>query len=339
MQREKIKIRLISILLCLLFILFPIISILMIYHITVTDTLSQMGSDSFGKSVCYLSVNQDQNDSLSLIQEIRKEKCSLALTTSETLNKTTTLKYIYFNHRYANIPMKKGRFFKKSDFKEGNKVAVIGKAQQKNIIRHDHKEWIDVLGDEYKVIGVIGYAGETVYDSNILINMLGTNQQESHFYILDDYSDEKVSDYAGKIKDQVKEKGLSVEILSAQESYSEEVIPKMISARWFVGLLMAFLICMILMSTQWIRAQTREICIRRLVGATDIQIVGVVLKRYLWMISLSFLVGMGYCLFFYRAYMYMFVIGYIICILAMMIVICNGIKQALQASIEEEIRR
>ena len=60
---------------------------------------------------------------------------------------------IYFNHEFKNnYKVLKGRFFKKEDFLKSEKLAVIGKGRQQEIINKDNEECILIEGNYYKVI-------------------------------------------------------------------------------------------------------------------------------------------------------------------------------------------
>ena len=51
------KIRYTTILLLAVFCIIPIVSILMIHHLTLTDTLSKMGSGTLGKSATIMKID------------------------------------------------------------------------------------------------------------------------------------------------------------------------------------------------------------------------------------------------------------------------------------------
>ena len=52
------KIRYTTILLLAVFCIIPIVSILMIHHLTLTDTLSKMGSGTLGKSATIMKIDK-----------------------------------------------------------------------------------------------------------------------------------------------------------------------------------------------------------------------------------------------------------------------------------------
>lgn len=156
----------------------------MMYHITLCDTLSKMDSGCFGdKNVLYKVADSVNKKEMSEKVELIGDRVALY---AEQKNGEYIIKAIYFNQYYVNFPMKSGRFFRKGDLTVNNKVAVIGKNLEAETYQKSDDSYILIEGQEYKVIGVIGYDEETMIDNYVYINMLeAENVVETNIYTFD----------------------------------------------------------------------------------------------------------------------------------------------------------
>lgn len=77
---------------------------------------------------------------------------------------------VYFNKRYS-LPMKKGRFFRKGDFKENNNYVVIGSEHESSVKKIDGKNIFNYGGVDFEVIGIVGMDIASPLDKMIFFNM------------------------------------------------------------------------------------------------------------------------------------------------------------------------
>ena len=122
---RKTKIKYSTLLLLLIFCLLPVLTVLTIHHISLTDCLIKMGTGTLGESSATLIVH-DLKSYKDIIEPMQTVKVKWAVYADQTDSSGTTRR-IFFNKEYANLPMESGRFFKPSDFAVGNMAAVIGK--------------------------------------------------------------------------------------------------------------------------------------------------------------------------------------------------------------------
>lgn len=77
-------------------------------------------------------------------------------------------------------PIIEGRFFTSSDFYSNKRLAVIGKNMMSHQLKEESASFIELFGDRYEIIGVVGHnfpsnLDNTIYfnlDSNILNNLI-----------------------------------------------------------------------------------------------------------------------------------------------------------------------
>lgn len=330
------KIRYTTILLLAVFCIIPIVSILMIHHLTLTDTLSRMGSGSLGKSAAVLKI-ENYDTASDLTPALSAVKGNNAIYFDDT-KEDGTLRYMYFNKNYTNLPMKEGRFFKASDFTEDNAVCVVGKDRTDETYKKGDDTYCNPDGREYRVIGVLGYESATVLDDYIFINMLSAGLNGTGIFTLDFFDVSEPDGYAEDIIDYYSGNGIKAEICSQAASFSESVMPQVISARWFICLLAACFLCLLLISVRWVEHQKRELAIHRLVGASKKNIAVLIVCKYLAVFALSFVVGFVYCNIIYPAYFASLISGYLISIVFIIVFLIWSILYILRTPIEEVIQ-
>lgn len=328
------KSKLLTLFLTISYCVLPILLILAINHITLIDTFSKMSSGSFGNQYMYLSVDKNWNKEkmLCLLKiELNAEHFAVCVDEEENGN---VIRGIFFNSYYANLPMESGRFFKKSDFFKGNNVAVVGKNRKSEIYEYNQKSFIRIHGIEYQVLGIMGYEKETPMDSYVYVNFLSDYRFSSHVILIDFFS-KKSSLYENQMLDIFDENHMSVELLTYTDSFSDSIFPRISSGKWFMVLLLAVIICIILLASLWLDAMQKELHIRRLVGATNGQIAIWVIGKNICIYLISFCVGYLFCTILYPAYITYMMITYMLSGCIELIFLGGTIHQILHQKLEE----
>lgn len=308
------KVRYTSILLTIIFCIIPVVCILMVHHLNITDTLSKMGSGSFGKSSSLIKIHDNINIK-DLIQSVDNTGSRFAIYIDE-VGEEGTVRSIYFNSRYVHIPMKSGRFFIDSDFTNDLSTAVVGKSREDEIYENAYGEQcVFINNTEYHVLGVIGYEQATILDDYIYLSLDLRDNVDSPLIIVDFLDSERCDLLSEYIMEQLENRSVNSELLSASISFSETIMPQIISARWFIGILFCCFICLLITSVQWINSQKQEMTIRMLVGASSKDIAILIAKKYLFIAVLSFFIGWLYCNTFYPFYTTNLIYGYTISII------------------------
>ncbi|MBR6255064.1 MAG: ABC transporter permease [Clostridiales bacterium] len=97
------------------------------------------------------------------------------------------LRGVYFKGDITLPPILSGRFFSEDDCLSKNPIAVIGNNYVGSTTIHDDKKYIDYLGKEYEVIGVVGLSGKSPIDNIIFVNIgsLSPEEQLNGIYYID----------------------------------------------------------------------------------------------------------------------------------------------------------
>lgn len=330
-----IRKRFTTIILIILLTILPIVSVVMMYHITLCETLSQMDSGCFGDTnVLYKISESATKEALAEKTEALHDRAALY---AEQKNEGVTVKAIYFNKYYVNFPMKSGRFFRKSDLTVGNKVAVIGKNLEASCYSRDDKKYILLEGQEYEVVGVIGYAEETIIDNYVYVNMLASeNVVKTNLYTLDLWGEKSAVEE--EFYNLISVEGLEIKELANVQSYGMTVFPKILYGRWFIWLFLCNILCIAVVSVQWIKLQKQEIGIRRLVGESVIGVVCRMTAKYLSYVGISVIISVVVCVAKFSGYLRSLSVGYAITLPVMLVILIVNVIGTAKTPLVEAIK-
>ena len=183
---------------------------------------------------------------------------------------------------------------------------------------------------------MIGFDAETVIDDYVYINMfVAEDCVESNIYTLDIWGKEDTS--SEKFSDLLQQQGISSEELTTTKSYGMTLVPQIAYGRWFIGLLLCNLLCIVVISVQWISLQKNEIGIRRLVGANIYNIIGYVTVKYLRYVVVSIVISFVLCSINFGSYIPAVVVGYIIILPVMLFIIYISVTKTVKIPLSEAI--
>lgn len=330
-----IRKRVTTIILLILLTVLPIISVVMMYHITLCDTMSKMDSGGFGDTnVLYKIADSATKEQITKKVNAIDERVALY---AEQKTTDYTIEAIYFNQYYVNFPMKSGRFFRKSDFTMENQVAVIGKGLVSDTYSKNGDTYILLNEQEYKVLGVIGYKEETIIDNYIYINMLAAdNVVDTSLYTLDIW--ESNSYASEEFVDLLQNDGIKVKELAGMQTYGMTIFPKIMYGRWFLFIFLCDLLCIAVVSIQWIKLQKQEIGIRRLVGGSVIDIVYRMTAKYLLYVGISMAISITFCIKKFSGYLHSLTVGYSITLPIILVILLINVITTARTPLEEAIK-
>ncbi|MBR1692643.1 MAG: ABC transporter permease [Lachnospiraceae bacterium] len=318
--------------------LMPVISILMFEHITISETLGNMDSGAFGVAYEFFEIEQDDYRMQELFDVMDDFRQKVAVISDGEAD-GVKVRSIYFNQSYVNLPMKNGRFFSKKDLIENYDCAVVGKNLSERVYQKNNKKYISIAGSEFEVIGVIGYECDTILDDYIYINAFSQKKVfQSNLYLMDMLRVKEPDELMENFVQGMEEKGIYVERLTGGMSFFNAFVPRILYSRWFLAALLCDVLCLVLLSLEWVNGQKKEICIRKLLGATTKNVLRLLGKRYLKIMLLTFLAGELYCAIFHAGYMRFLLAGYFLIIPVIGIPLICAAVQILKTPLEEAIK-
>lgn len=331
------KSKFITLVLIVLLTLLPVVSVTMMYHIEQCKAIEGMANGYFGESYTLYSVEDGIKNRDAIMQAVDDTKARVAIYMTKQYGKNK-VNAIYYNERFVNFPMRYGHFFTKAELKSGKNMAVIGKNIESSIKEQNGNKYIKLNGKYFRVIGIIGYDRDTIIDDYIYISVgQADGITDGNLCTLDIRGKDTGADE--QFAENLSENGVLAEQRAGTAAYSESVFVDILYGRWFIAIFVCDLLCIAVISVQWIKRQQREICIRRLVGAKNLQVLGHILSKYILYTVVSMVLSTLICMLAFSEYMYAIFIGYMTIIPVMLVVIIINVFSAMRVPIAEAVRK
>lgn len=331
------KSKFITLVLIVLLTLLPVVSVTMMYHIEQCKAIEGMANGYFGESYTLYSVEDGIKNRDAIMQAVDDTKARVAIYMTKQYGKNK-VNAIYYNERFVNFPMRYGHFFTKAELKSGKNMAVIGKNLESSIKEQNGNKYIKLNGNYFRVIGIIGYDSDTIIDDYIYISVgQADGITDGNLCTLDIWGKDTGADE--QFAENLSENGVLAEQRAGTAAYSESVFVDILYGRWFIAIFVCDLLCIAVISVQWIKRQQREICIRRLVGAKNSQVLGHILSKYILYTAVSMILSTFICVLAFSEYLYAIFIGYMTIIPVMLVVIIINVFSAMRVPIAEAVRK
>ena len=193
---------------------------------------------------------------------------------------------VFYKGDFKKLPLISGRYFTEEEVGSDEKKAMIGQRFVKDTYDEGGSQYIDILGEKFEVVGVLGSAQATRLDSMKWIPMAaaaelaGTEGE----YVVDGKTEAAVENNADLLK-KVMEPDWTMEIKvmndagePVESSYPERnnnVIEKI-----YLAIIFSFILNMILAGTYWGRHTAQRIQVEKMSGFSGGQILLSVLAEY-----------------------------------------------------------
>lgn len=206
-------------------------------------------------------------------------QCNLKLINAEVCfddANETTIVDIVINGFEENIPLISGYFPRKDELNRADKIAVVGRAKQKQI----HDGYVYIFGEKYKVVGVAGSGKSVLYDyttmlfldcigENTLLRILnnGMNEQGVKFILQSNIID------TNKVYDEYIKNNYPVSSGSIRNIVNPSALPDRESIKYIIWIYIFSFICMMFVIQFWLEQRKKEMQICRAFGFSDKQVI------------------------------------------------------------------
>ena len=238
-----------------------------------------------------------------IIDSVANEKSFIEFNMKEKMEEEYMVSSM-FRGEYSQmkIPLKDGRLFSLEDYKKHNftmivKDNVYDSLKEQNLINvSDGKEYIDYCGDKYEIIGIIDSDKANSY-SDIYINIYSAIDNKkiidtvsSYCFIYDCGKDTKsnlkrMSDMYQNIQIKI------TDIVNEQNPIVSSIDFNRIYVFAMILIMIISFITITNISTYWIREKTKELAVRKLVGAHNSSLAIMTMNTYLTVCILGMISG------------------------------------------------
>ena len=135
---------------------------------------------------------------------------------------------VFYEGKYRGFPLLSGRFFTEGESLGKERIALIGRNLRQDLYEKDGRNYIEILGEPFEVIGVLGSAQPTWLDRMQLIPMGAAAElsEAAGTYVVDGTSRESIQKNVDLMKEVMSEPWSGIEIPQEESGGG-------ISAGWF----------------------------------------------------------------------------------------------------------
>lgn len=227
-----------------------------------------------GKNISFSGVGDISFDNLVEMLGDEKFVIESSVTYYEN-NEDSPVIGVFYNYDIdKKYPLVEGRMISSNEMKEEKKVALVG---YKFIDDISDNNTINVKGEEYNVVGVLGDKEGSILNSRIYINLKSLNSDIFNKSFNMSVVDKKTSDIAGNIYNRLreKEKNINLSIYDIQGNVSpllDSINTNIVSLVIGILVIICLISTVVNISLYWIKNEKKIIGIKSLVGGTKLKL-------------------------------------------------------------------
>lgn len=172
---------------------------------------------------------------------------------------------IYYKGNIEQPKLREGRFLKATDFYNNRKVAVVGQG----IMQDDNDRTINLFGNEYEVIGILGVERPSLYDQMIFFNIdsIDLDNIEEGLWAIDGNSNTEIMSNFDIVKDHIRSNGGNVDILEVKQHGVVDMLKyNIVNIGILTIIVVLFSLSSIYVSQLWFDHKKQEFAVVKLVG-------------------------------------------------------------------------
>lgn len=205
----------------------------------------------------------------------------------------------YFKDNFFKFKLDCGRYFTVNEMKNNTKVALINEKVYKFLkVTSLNNCYITINNDKYKVIGVLNNEGTYIYLPIKNLNVVKLNDNSDNYF----YCNMDVTNLHGKIdtlselvaRKLKNEYNANISILVPEEEVAGDIAITYKSLALFsTAILLVSIINSSNLSLLWIHNKSKEIAIKKSLGAPNIILILEIVKVFFIISFLSIIIGIG----------------------------------------------
>ena len=192
---------------------------------------------------------------------------------------------VFFKGDFKRLPLRSGRYLTEAEVSGTERKAMIGQRFEKDTYEENGKQCIEILGEPFEVVGVLGSAQPTRMDSMKWMP-LGTAAElvgMEGSYILDGRTEEAIERNADLLAPVLEREvtivtGFAEDAGGEDPGYSEK--NRNVVEKIYLGIVFSFVLTLVLAGNSWARSRTQRIQVEKMLGFSGGRILLSVLGGY-----------------------------------------------------------
>lgn len=273
-------------------VLVLVTALLVLSNIRTRNELEESKRGFYSKStVEFTSGGSSWEELLGVLQE---EGWRDGILFREGLEMEADTRGVFFKGDFKRLPLRSGRYLTEAEVSGTERKAMIGQRFEKDTYEENGKQCIEILGEPFEVVGVLGSAQPTRMDSMKWMP-LGTAAELAGMegsYILDGRTEEAIERNADLLAPVLEREvtivtGFAEDAGGEDPGYSEK--NRNVVEKIYLGIVFSFVLTLVLAGNSWARSRTQRIQVEKMLGFSGGRILLGVLGEYLKISGVSLL--------------------------------------------------
>lgn len=247
----------------LLFLSFFIVSTLVIVLMNYYNYLlieNKLSQGFYSDNAIFFTSDFTSNSKI--IEKLKKERDDFIIFKEFGLN--YDIRGVYYKGKIDQPFLKEGRFFNTTDFDKQKRVAVVG---QNIFEKNDSKKFIKLFGENYEIIGILGFERPSQYDRMIFLNLDSVESSEAGLWSIDGKSDIDTMTNYRILEDLIIKNDGNIELVELDTQGIVDILKyEFFNLGTLIVILLLFLISSLYVSQIWFDNKRQEFAIVKLVG-------------------------------------------------------------------------
>ena len=138
-------------------------AVLVLVNIRSRNELEESKRGFYSENASYL-VNEE-NDWNAIEDILEKDDWNNGIFYKKDLQMAEDIRGVFYKGNFKKLPLISGRYFSGEEVRSDDRKAMIGRRFEKDVYEEGDRQYIDIMGEKFEVIGVLGSAQLTRMDS------------------------------------------------------------------------------------------------------------------------------------------------------------------------------
>lgn len=198
---------------------------------------------------------------------------------------------VFYKGNFKKLPLISGRYFSGEEVRSDDRKAMIGRRFEKDVYEEGDRRYIDIMGEKFEVIGVLGSAQLTRMDSMKWIPLKAaaelTGAEGS--YVADGNSEKEIRNNT-KLLWEVMDEDVNMKEDVFDDWALPDKTPALIEKIYFT-IIAAFVLNMFFAGSYWIRYKKQKIQVEKLLGFSAKDVLASVFADYIKIAAAAFILS------------------------------------------------
>lgn len=260
-------------------ILVIVAAVLVLVNIRSRDELEESKRGFYSEDASYL-VNEEKD--WDVIEDIlQKDEWDNGILYKKDLQMSEDIRGVFYKGDIKKLPLISGRYFSEEEACSDDHKAMIGHRFEKDVYKEGGRQYIDIMGEKFEVIGVLGSAQLTRLDSMKWIPLKAAAELTGAEgkYVVDGISKDAIYNNAKLLWDVMEEDGTM-----AESTFGDQFLPDKsltLMEQVYLAIIASFVLDMFFSGCYWIRHKKQKIQVEKLLGFSAKAVLASVFTDYI----------------------------------------------------------